>query len=202
MKKILLLTALLNSILAFSQCIITGADQLQVGERQVYKAAKTSVDSLDFYQWSHLDQKVLLENSTQQNELSLKGAVPGNARLTLEIKTKDDVEKCEKIIKVIMPTSNIITNTDPKCDFALSSFKEIKSSDKTVNFEPETSEINFTYRWTVYYRNGNKKVSTESKPQFEFSNEEVIDKVDMEVFRDRCTKKITKSYGGNFWYFF
>ena len=66
MKKILFLTVLLNSIFAFSQCTITGADQLQVGERQVYTATNSEADCESCYQWTYLDQKIILESDTKK----------------------------------------------------------------------------------------------------------------------------------------
>lgn len=203
MKKILFILALLNFGLAFSQCTITGADQLQVGERQVYTATNSdATECLDCYQWTYLDQKILLESDTKKNDLTVKGAVPGSALLSLEIKTKDGKSKCEKLIKVIAPTSNILTNDNVKCDIGVSAFKEVRATDKKVAFEPETAETNLSYIWTVTYRNGDIKKSAEKKPQFDYSNEHVIDKVEMEVFLDRCSTKISKSYNSNFWYFF
>lgn len=203
MKKNLFIIALLNFGLIFSQCTITGPDQLQVGERQTYTATNDdAAECLDCFQWAYLDQKILLESNTQQNDLAVKGAVPGAALLTLEIKTKNGKAKCEKLIEVVVPTSNTISNDNVKCDLAVNSFKEVRAIDKMVVFEPETSETNLKLNWTVTYRNGEIRKSSEIKPKFDYSNDHVIDKVEMEVFLNRCTAKISKSYNANFWYFF
>lgn len=202
MKKILLVIAFLNFSFAFSQCTITGADQLQVGERQVYKATGNEDSCTDCYQWIYQDQKFLLENDTHQSEITLKGAVPGEAVLALEIDTKNGKLKCKKTVKVIAPTTNILAGDLLKCDIPVEAFKEIRVANDKVAFEPETSEKKYTYLWTVTYRGGAKKVSSDQKPQFDFSNGNVIDNVELQVTFDRCTKKISKSYDTNFWYFF
>ena len=115
---------------------------------------------------------------------------------------KNGKAKCEKLIEVIVPTSNTISNDNVKCDLAVNSFKEVRAIDKMVVFEPETSETNLKLNWTVTYRNGEIRKSSEIKPKFDYSNDHVIDKVEMEVFLNRCTAKISKSYNANFWYFF
>ena len=202
MKKFLFLVAILNFSMAISQCTITGADQVQVGERQVYTVSNSLAECENCYNWNYIDQNIILESDLQKNELTLKGALPGDALLSLEIKTKTGKEKCDKLIKVIAPISNILTNDNVKCDINISSFKEVRAGDKMVSFEPETTETNFTYKWTAYYRGGDKKMLSGPKPQFDYSNEHVIDKVEMEVGVNNCTKKITKAYDTNFWYFF
>jgi hypothetical protein len=202
MKIILFLTALLNSVFAFSQCTITGANQLQVGERQVYTATNSEADCESCYQWTYLDQKILLESDTKKKDLTVKATVPGNAILSLEIMVNGEKSKCEKLIKVIAPTSNILSNDNVKCDFGFDSFKEIRSAENKVVFEPQTTQTNFSYNWTITYRNGDTKKSFEKKPEFDYSDNLAIDKVEMQVIFNQCSTKITKNYDTNFWYFF
>ena len=202
MKKFLFAITLLNFSFGFAQCTITGADQLQVGERQIYTATSSDPECADCYRWSYMDQKILLESDTQKNDLTIKGAVPGEALLSLEIKTKNGTVKCDKLIKVIAPTSNILTNDNVKCDIGVTSFKEVRVADNKVSFEPENTDKNLSYSWTVFYRGGTIKKSTDKKPQFDYSDNHVIDKVEMEVFLNRCSTKFSKSYDTNFWYFF
>lgn len=202
MKKILFLTAILNSLFAFPQCTIMGADQLQVGERQVYTSSNNNAECDSCYKWTYLDQNIILEGDLQKSQLTLKGSLPGDALLSLEIKTNSSPEKCEKLIKVIEPTSNIITNKKGNCDIKLNSFNEIRVADKKVSFQPENTEEVLSYKWTVYYRGGETKESAEKKPEFDYSNDQVIDKVEMTVTLEHCNKTITKLYDTNFWYFF
>lgn len=201
MKKFLFFLAVLNFSFASSQCTIDGADQLQVGERQVYKATTAAAPCENCYEWIYLDQKVLLENGTHQSEITLKGAVPGEAVLNLELKTKNGKTKCKKMVKVIAPTSNILPGDSAKCDLPVEAFKEIRAGDHQVVFEPETSDTNYTYLWTVTYRDGSQKTSSDRKARFSYMGS-VIDNVEMKVTFEKCTKKISKNYDTNFWYFF
>lgn len=202
MKKLILATTFLQSIFAFSQCTITGADTVQVGERQTYTAANADAACENCYTWIYMKENIILENESTTKDLTVKGARPGTANLSLEIKTNGKVSKCEKLITVIAPTTSVLEGDATNCVIAVEAFKEVRTSNKTVVFEPETTETNFTYNWTIYYRGGEKKQSSERKPQFDFSDEHVIDKVDMEVVLGRCSKKVTKEYNTNFWYFF
>jgi hypothetical protein len=91
MKKMLLFIVLLTFCFGFDQCVISGPDQIQVGERQVYKETENNLSCNDCYEWSYLDQKVLLESNSSSNEITLKGSLPGEAILSLEIKGKEGI---------------------------------------------------------------------------------------------------------------
>lgn len=202
MKKILLFLAIVNFSFVFSQCTITGADQVQVGERQTYSISDNKVECADCYQWTYLDQNVILEGDTHNDSLTLKGSLPGKALLFLEIKTTKGTSKCQKSILVIAPTSNVLDLNKQKCNIVIDSFKEVRASDTSVVFEPVATDTNYSYRWTVTYRNGSIKTSNEKSGKFDFSNENVIDIVELGIVDRECTKKISKSYNDNFWYFF
>lgn len=202
MKKILLIGFLFIFAGLFAQCNITGADQIQVGVRQQYSAENAIADCVDCYDWSYMDQKIILEGNTHINPLTIKGAVQGNAILSLEIKTVTGTSKCKKSIQVIAPTSKVLDVNAQKCNIEIDGFKEIRNSDNVVMFEPAASESKLTYQWTVTYRNGSKKVSNEKLGKFDFSNENVIDSVELSVSDRGCNKKTAKTYHSNFWYFF
>lgn len=201
MQKIYVFFCSVFFVFNFAQCTIDGSDQIQVGEKQNYFAAKNQ-DCKDCYQWIHLDQKVILESDTNKNEITLKGTVPGEAILFLEIASEKGISKCQKLIQVTVPTTEILPAHSSKCDLAIDSFREIRVAGNQVIFEPETSENNLTYLWTVTYRSGAKKVSSARKAGFEYSNDDVIDHVDLKVVFNKCIKKISKVYDANFWYFF
>ena len=84
----------------------------------------------------------------------------------------------------------------------MEAFKEIKVGEKKVAFEAESAEENYTYLWTAFYRDGTQKTSTDRKPQFDVTNDHVIDRLELQITLKSCTKKILKSYHSNFWYFF
>ncbi len=202
MKNFYLLFALLSFVFNAAQCTITGPDQVQVGERQTYSISDNNVQCTDCYQWTYLDQKVILEGDTRSDTLTLKGSVPGNAIVFLEIKTGEGTLKCQKEINVIVPTSTVLDVNAPKCNIKIDSFKEVRVSDKVVVFEPNEAENNLKYQWTVTYRNGSKIVSNERSGKFNYSNSDVIDHVELKIIDKGCSKKISKSYNNNFWYFF
>lgn len=202
MKKLLLLFTILNFSFAFSQCTINGADQVQVGERQDYTAEVSADFSANAYEWIYLDQKVIPQSDLNQNVLTVRGSVPGKSVLSLELKSSSGISKCQKTIEVIAPLSVALDVNAQKCNIEIDAFKEVRVSDTTVAFEAVAAENNFSYQWTVHYRNGSKKVSKDKVGSFDFSNDNVIDQVELGISDKKCTKKIVKSYNHNFWYFF
>lgn len=202
MKKFLFIITLFAYHFASSQCTISGSDIIEVGSRQTYQATDVDFSCTDCFQWTYLDQKVLLENDTNGKEITLKGAVPGEAILSLEVAAKDGNLKCQKSITVIAPTTNLVPGETEKCEIPVQVFKEIKIEGDKVQFEPEAAEGKLTYLWTVTYRNGTIKTSAKKIAQFDYSMQSVIDSVELLIKKDVCTKKIAKSYDTNFWYFF
>lgn len=202
MKKLLFLLAVLNFSFAISQCAITGADQVQVGERQNFTAEISADSKANSYEWIYLNQKMIPQSELNQNVLTVKGSVPGKSVLSLEIKTAAGISKCEKSIEVIAPLSVALDINAQKCNIEIDAFKEVRISDNNVAFEAIGPNNNFNYQWTVHYRNGSKKVSNEKVGTFDFSNEKVIDLVELNITDKKCTKKISKTYNHNFWYFF
>jgi len=202
MKKFLLSLAILNFSILFSQCTIIGADIIEVGEKQIYKVSNQGDVCADCYQWIYLDQKIIFEGDTNKNEVKLKGSVPGDAVFSVEINSKNNRLKCSKQIKIIEPTTNLKAGEPDKCDILLQVFNEKRSGEKKVVFEAETTEKNYSYLWTATYRDGTKKTSSNQKGEFEVTNDHVIDQMELQVSLNGCTKKISKSYHSNFWYFF
>ena len=202
MKKFILVIALLFYAGLFSQCNIIGADQIQVGERQNYTAEISADSTVNNYEWIYLDQKMIPQNDLNQNVLTVKGSVPGKSVLSLKIKAAGKTYNCKKSIEVIAPLSVALDVNAQKCDIEIEAFKEIRVSNTTVAFEAIAAVNSFTYQWTIHYRNGSKKVSNEKVGKFDYSNENVIDQVDLNITDKKCTKKISKTYNYNFWYFF
>lgn len=202
MKKLLFLLAVLNFSFAISQCTITGADQVQVGEKQTYSVEVLKDLPANSYEWIYMDQKMIPQSDLNQNVLTVKGSVPGKSVLSSEIKTAAGTSKCEKSIEVIAPLSLALDINAQKCNIEIDAFKEVRVSDTSVAFEAIAPENRFNYQWTVNYRNGSKKVSNEKVGTFDFSNEKVIDLVELNITDKKCTKKISKTYNHNFWYFF
>lgn len=202
MKKLILLAAIFQLSFAFSQCTISGAAQLQVGERQTYVVEGADTNCTDCNVWTYKDQNIILESNPNEKEMTVKGALPGTAVLSFEMKSKSGKNKCAKTLTVMAPTTDLLPADSFKCDIAVANFEEVRISDKIVAFKPVTEETNLTYKWTAYYRGGEEKVLTSKIPQFDYSNGHVIDKIVMDVAQNKCTKKLTKNYDTNFWYFF
>ena len=201
MKKFLLFFVVWNGILS-AQCTITGAETIEVGEKQIYKVTGQGDICADCYEWSYPDQKIIFEGETNKSEIKLKGSVPGDAVFSVKINSKNIPLKCSKQIKVIEPTTNFRAGDTEKCEIPVEAFKEIKVGEKKVAFEAESAEENYTYLWTAFYRDGTQKTSTDRKPQFDVTNDHVIDRLELQITLKSCTKKILKSYHSNFWYFF
>ena len=202
MKKLLFLFAVLNFSFAISQCTIIGADQIQVGERQDFTAEISADSTANGYEWIYMDQKMIPQSELNQNSLTVRGSVPGKSVLSLEIKTAAGISKCQKSVAVIAPLSVTLDANAQKCNIEIDDFKEVRISNSKVAFEAIAPNNNLTFEWTVHYRNGSKKVSTEKVGAFDFSNENVIDQVELGIADKKCTKKILKTYNHNFWYFF
>lgn len=202
MKKTALLLAILSFSLAFSQCTIKGADVVEVGAKQIYALEKDSTSCVDCYQWTYPDQNIILETNPNQKEITIKGSLPGTALLNLLYKDPSGDQKCQKMITVIEPKEVVISPEIQKCEIAIDGFQEIRNSDSLVVFEPITTEKDLKYKWIVTYKGGQVITSTNQKAQFMFSNQHAIEKVELEVFLDKCIKKISKMYDTNFWYFF
>ena len=202
MKNFLLFSAILNFTILFSQCTITGPETIEVGEKQVYKVTGQVEVCADCYEWIYLDEKIIFEGDTNKNEVKIKGSVPGDAVFSAAINSKNNPLKCNKQIKIIEPTTKFRAGDTEKCDIPVEVFNEKRSSEKIIVFEAETTEKNYTYLWTVTYRDGTKKTSSNQKGEFEVTNNHVIDQMELQVSLNGCTKKISKSYHVNFWYFF
>jgi len=201
MKKNLLFLAILNFSFAFSQCTISGADEVQVGERQIYTAEIMADELENSYEWIYLDQKVIPEGDLLQKSLIVKGSVPGTSVLSLQITKNKDRVKCQKTIKVIAPKSTVFPG-EPNCDIKVLSFSETRTSNSSVVFEPDYIDKNYSYKWIVTYRSGRVENSAESKGTFKYANDNVIDKVELHIVAGLCSKNIVKPYETNFWYFF
>ena len=202
MKKFILVIALLFYAGLFSQCNIIGPDQIQVGERQNFTAEISADSAANNYEWIYLDQKMIPQNDLNQKILTVKGSVPGKSVLSLKIKAAGKTSNCKKSIDVIAPLSVALDINAQKCDIEIEAFKEIRVSNTIVAFEAIAADNSFTYQWTIHYRNGSKKVSNDKVGKFDYSSENVIDQVELNITDKKCTKKISKTYNHNFWYFF
>ncbi|MEC5158353.1 hypothetical protein [Chryseobacterium sp. MP_3.2] len=201
MKKTLVFYALCSFSLGFSQCTISGADEIQVGERVNYTAEISADDASNIYEWVYLDQKLIPEGSLNEKSLTVKGSDLGKSMLTLKVKSGSGNVKCHKTVNVIAPTTNLSPNSS-SCDLKVDAFIEKRISNNTVVFEPVTSETQYSYTWIVTYRNGKKESSGNKAGKFNYSNQNVIDQVQLEIKEGYCSKKVSKVYDTNFWYFF
>lgn len=201
MKKNVVLFALFSFALGFSQCTISGADEIQVGERVKYTAEITADVSSNAYEWVYLDQKIIPEGNLNQKSLTVKGSDLGKSKLSLEIKNETETLKCQKVITVIAPKTNLSPNSS-SCDLKVDGFIEKRISNDTVVFEPLTAETKYSYNWIVTYRSGKKETSANKAGSFNYSNQNIIDQVELEIKEGYCSKKLSKAYDTNFWYFF
>lgn len=201
MKKTLFYLMLLFPLAFSAQCSITGADTVQVGERQQYTAEDANACA-NCYQWTYPDQKIFLEGETTAATLTVKGAVPGTAVLSLKINDGNRTRRCKKILTVIAPLENSISPEATRCDLPDFTITEKRLSDTEVEFSADVLPKDFTAHWTATYRNGDTRNAEGEIPKFPYSNGQPIDKVELHLKQGKCSKKITKIYDSNFWYFF
>lgn len=76
MEKFLLFFAVSSFGISSAQCTITGAETIEVGEKQIYKVTGQGVVCADCYEWSYPDQKIIFEGETNKSEIKVKGSVP------------------------------------------------------------------------------------------------------------------------------
>ena len=202
MKNFVSILALFIFGIFSAQCVIRGADQLQVGEKEIYTGGNDGGSCADCFQWSHEDQNVIFESGTRISEVTLKGAVPGKALIKLNLKLPGGSQKCEKVIDVIAPLTSTLIPAPKDCDIKVEGLKEFKRGANNVTFEAGETGNNQSYTWTVTYRSGVTKTSRDKTPQFDFSNNNVITSVALKVTTKNCTRNLSKTYHDNFWYFF
>lgn len=202
MKNLTFLFAMLSFSLFSAQCVIKGPDQVQVGEKQLYTVDSNQEPCTNCLQWKHDDQNLIFETETNIPQVTIKGSVPGTAVLSVEGKSATGLLKCEKTIQIIAPLESILAPEKVECDIKVEELREFKTAQNKVTFESAPVGKNYTYTWTVTYRSGEKKISTDKTPQFDFSNENVISEVELKVNTPKCTRKLSKSYNDYFWYFF
>ena len=202
MKNLILLMTLFSFTSLFSQCIIIGADQLQVGEKQEYSVENAIADCENCYKWMYADQKIIFESDSRINPLTVKGAVTGAAILSLEIKTPKKTLNCQKTIQVIEPTSKVLTVNAPKCDIEIELFNEVRNSDELVTFVPLVNDGVYKYEWTATYGNGAVKVMNDKNPGFAYSQANGILDMKLRVTSSQCVRTISKKYEPSFWMFF
>ena len=186
----------------FSQCNIIGADQIQVGEKEQYSVENASTECEDCFKWVYADQTIMFESDSRSNPLTVKGALVGFANLNLELKSATGILKCQKLIQVIEPTSNVLTVNAPKCDIDVEVFNEVRNSEELVTFVPINNEGVYSYEWTATYGNGEIKVVNEKNPVLPYSQANGILDMKLKVCSDICTRTISKKYEPSFWIFF
>ena len=201
MQKLTCLIMFLLFLNAPAQCRITGADVIQVGERQVYQLEGEEGACAECVQWTYLDQRILLESDPGFRKLSVKGSLPGISVLYAEIKTDHGLFKCEKTIEVIAPTTPVIP-ADADCKLEMDSLAQKKLSAGLVEFSARVKGSGVSHLWSVHYRSGAVQKSSDVHPKFTYTPEDVIDRVEVKVSTENCFRILTKSYDVNFWHFF
>lgn len=92
--------------------------------------------------------------------------------------------------------------TKSKCDIEVSNYKEVKVSERIVSFFPNVTNDAYKYSWTATYSNGETMSSTEKVPQFPYSKENGLTRVNVKVTSSKCMRDFSKTYDANFWKFF
>lgn len=201
MKKIFILAVLAIFSQAAAQCVITGADEVAVGATAEYSA---NVDSAcaTCYSWHYPDQNIYLEGNLHSNRVTVKGALPGKAILTFKIAEGKKKRECQKEISVVKATVVSLAPEVVNCNLPTPEIAEKRITNTVVEFQASGEDSPAAHRWTVFYKSGQQSTKDGKTAQFNFGTANVIDKVEVELSIDKCTKKVAKIYNENFWYFF
>ncbi len=216
MKNLFLALALFTFTGAFSQCTISGADQIKVGEIQSYSADNSVAQCEDCHLWAMERGAATLSGLVKKKTITVKGLAPGQANLGVTVVTADGEVKCSKTIDV---TENQLGETTEEvgnpligevkpqgqssgCDVDFSEFAEVKNSDEMVSFVPLNTDKQYKYEWTAVYVNGDQKIKTAKNPSFIYSKGNGIIHLTLVVTSASCTRTIQKRYQPNFWMFF
>ncbi|SFJ14017.1 hypothetical protein SAMN05421638_2284 [Kaistella treverensis] len=202
MKKILFFFTILSYTAVFSQCYIEGKSVINVGESQVYTVKNNTAKCDDCHTWSSLDNIISLDGNLKQSKLQVKGISGGSTLLAMEMDSDKGLLKCYKTIRVISALPKKLSAVAEECDFDINGFKEMKANDSTVSYAPDNLVENLKYTWIAEYENGEQKSTNEPKANFNFTKENGIKALKLNVKSAHCVRDFTKIYDANYWDFY
>lgn len=202
MKNLYTLPLLIISNLGFSQCEILGENTIDTGKTYEYSINNELAQCKQCHHWTTIGNTSIISDN-RLNSISVKALSPGKATIALQYLSNQGLVKCSKEVEIItFSSSTQNSSTDNRkngdCDIQVSNFKEVKISAQKIAFLTENQQ-DLVYTWEAHYKDNTKVSSNEKVPQFPFSEDNPITKVEVKIFSKTCYSKFSKNYDGNFW---
>lgn len=196
MKKIIFIIINFIIIQSYAQCNII-FNNVTPEREEISFIVDTKAQCDDCYLWTAPNLQIL--GSNKQNKVTIKATDTDNKEISVLLLTSDGTKECKKILENNIEEKPIAQAT--KCGISIKDFKEVKVDKTTISFFPSENRTDYSYRWTVIYKNGDKKESTEKIPQFSISKENNIVTTKLQIMSKSpiCTSAISKDYQDAFW---
>lgn len=207
MKKIYLLAAFVSAATVYSQCNISGNFTMKVGESLTLSFDNNNAQCNDCHQWTAVGGNAEIEGDFRKNSIRLKANSPGRTVVSLGVLNSQGYAQCSKNIDVVDSATGSLANAgnstkNVDCNIIVDGFKEVKYADGIVSFFPNPVNNDFKYTWTAVYANGKEAQSSEKVPQFNYSADNSISTVKVQIVSNKCIKNLAKTYDGSYWKFF
>ena len=207
MNKLFLSLSLLGSTIVFGQCNIQGKSTIIPNEVSSYSVENDIAQCSDCHLWTTVGSNSQIEGDFKKNTVNIKPLSGGRTVLSLSMLSPQGLVQCSKNIDIIDGNANITsapsqTSEKVNCDITVNNYKEVKYDTGVVTFFPNNTQNNYKYTWKVSYANGQTRESNDKIPQFIYSDEMNITKVNVKVVSLNCMKEFSKTYDHNYWKFF
>lgn len=196
MKKIIFIITNFIIIQTYAQCNIITSNVTPERE-EISFTVDTKAQCDDCYLWTASNLQIL--GSNKQNKVTIKATDTDNKEISVLLLTSDGTKECKKIVEANTSEKSIAQAT--KCGISIKDFKEVKVDNSTMSFFPSENRSDYSYRWIVTYKNGDRKESTEKIPQFSISKENNIVTTKLQIISKSpiCSSTISKDYQDAFW---
>lgn len=197
MKKIIFIVAHFIIVQTYAQCNIV-ADNANAQNEEKSFTVDTKAQCDDCYLWTAPTLQILGNN--KQNKVTVKNINTESSEISVLVLTADGIKECKKTLETTSSETPIPQTT--KCGITIKDFKEVQVDSETLSFFPNENQFDYSYRWTVVYKNGDKKESSEKIPQFNISENNNITDTKLQVISKSpiCSITISKNYPDSFWF--
>ena len=204
MKKNLSLLLIGIAATAFSQCKIVGPSTISVNENTKFNIEKDNAQCAECYQWTIKGKENFIENDNHANFVYVNPQKAGKLTLSLTTLTNKGSESCTKQVNVIEankdePSHQRVSTETKDCPINTMTYKEVKYEAGKLVLIPEQDSNDISYRWTAIYKDASKMESKDKIPQFRYSIENPIDKINLIMSTNNCTKISVRTYQEDFW---
>lgn len=213
MKKIIFLSSLLLSIFSYAQCHIVGQSTLGENQTASYTFENENAQCENCHLWAISNTNAKLVGDIRTNSINVNALAIGKSILSLSVLTSKGMSQCIKEIEIVKPNTSSNNNffqqsptasqvAKSDCNIDVNSFKEVKFTPNSVSIIPNIAGKEHDFLWTATYANGEKRTSNYTISQFEFTKDNKIRTISVEVKQGSCIRTISKNYEENFWKYF